>query len=185
MINVHLGGGKRYLLNYIHVDLADYSHIDYKHNIFELPMFEDNSVDLIYASHCFEYADREQAKDVLKEWKRILKIEGILRLAVPDAKALMELYQETKQLEKIIGPLYGRWPINDDQVFYHKTVYDFFSLAEVLYRAGFSRVRYWDWKKVFVGDLEGFDDYSKAYQPHLNFESGKLMSLNIECVKDR
>ena len=46
----------------------DWVHID--GSKFEL---ENNSVDLIYASRVFEYFDRDEAKDVLKEWKRVLK----------------------------------------------------------------------------------------------------------------
>jgi|GEM_PF-3399702 len=35
-IQLHLGCGKRYIPGFIHVDLSDYPHIDYKHNIKDL-----------------------------------------------------------------------------------------------------------------------------------------------------
>ena len=57
-IQLHLGCDKRYLKNYVHIDLADYPHIDFHHNVKTLPMFKDNTVDLIYASHIVEYFDR-------------------------------------------------------------------------------------------------------------------------------
>lgn len=91
-IKLHLGCGKRYLPGYIHIDLADYPHIDYKHDIKTLPMFEDCSVDLIYASHVIEYFDRIEVITVLKEWYRVLKEGGILRIAVPDFEALVQVY---------------------------------------------------------------------------------------------
>ena len=49
--------------------------------------------------------------------------------------------------------------------------------------AGFRHVRRWDWRKVFVGEDEGFDDYSQAYVPHMDKEHGTLISLNVEAEK--
>jgi len=178
-----LGTGKRYMLGYEHVDLANYPHINYLHDIKTLPKYSDNSVDLIYCSHSLEYFDLEEVKNVLKEWKRVLKPGGILRLAVPDFRALMELYLETGMIEYITGPIYGRWPLENGQCFYHKMGYDKLSLSRTLRDAGFINIKEWNWKEVFVGELEGFDDYSKAYFPHLQFDNGKLMSLNLECIK--
>lgn len=178
-----LGCGKKIMPGYIHIDLNDFSHINFQSPIDDLKMFEDNSVDLIYCSHAFEYFDRIQAVNVLKEWNRVLKVGGILRLAVPDFEALAELYVEQRDINKIVGPLYGRWPIASREVFYHKTVWDFTSLSIQLVKSGFDEVKRWDWREVFVGELEGFDDYSRAYQPHMDFDKGRLMSLNVECVK--
>ena len=72
MIKLNLGCGKRnFGKDWIHIDGSNYQHI-HSHNIVNLP-FQDNSVDLIYASHVFEYFDREQAIDVLKKWKKSFK----------------------------------------------------------------------------------------------------------------
>ena len=95
-MKIHLGCGKRYIPSFVHVDIVDLpNHIDYRHNVAELPMFQDNSAELIYASHVFEYFDRQQATTVLAEWRRVLKSGGILRLAVPDFPALIEVYKRT------------------------------------------------------------------------------------------
>ena len=40
-------------------------------------MIDDNSVDLIYASHVIEYFDPIEVVEVLKDWKRVLKTDGI------------------------------------------------------------------------------------------------------------
>lgn len=183
MIRLHLGCGKKFMPGYIHIDLNDFNHLDYKHDIRTLPMFEDNSVDLIYFCHGIEYLDRVEIIEVLKEWKRVLKPEGVLRLALPDFEALANLYVETKDLKLVAGQLFGRWPISDGSVFYHKTTYDFKTLTNVLLNSGFKDVKRWDWQVVFVDELFGYDDYSKAYYPHLQFDKGKLLSLNIECNK--
>ena len=66
--------------------------------------FEGGTVELVYASHVLEYFDREEAVDVLKEWKRVLVPEGTLRVAVPDFEAMVRLYVETSiSLDKFLG----------------------------------------------------------------------------------
>ena len=183
-IKLHLGCGKRYLPGYVHVDLAEYPHINHKHEVQKLPMFADSSVDLIYASHVIEYFDRIEVKALLKEWRRVMKKGAVLRLAAPDFEALARVYSESRVLDLIHGPLYGRWEIpGSDKVVYHKTVYDFDSLKLMLEEAGFRNVKRFDWRKVFSGELEGYDDYSQAYVPHLDKENGILISLNVEAEK--
>lgn len=181
-IKLHLGCGKRYLKGYVHIDLADYPHIDYTHDVRRLPMFKDRSVGLIYASHVLEYFDRSEVTAVLREWHRVLKKGGILRVAVPDLKALLRAYMKYKDISLILGPLYGRWPgTKDTGTIYHKTVYDYRSLKQTLEGAGFKNIRRWDWRNVFRAELEGFDDFSQAYIPHMKKETGLLISLNVEA----
>jgi len=183
-VKLHLGCWKRYIPGFVHIDLVDLPHIDYQHSVDRLPMFQDDSVELIYASHVLEYFDREQAIAVLAEWRRVLKPGGILRLAVPDFPALLKVYQMTGHLNDILGPLYGRMVVEigsgPQQVIYHKTVYDFNSLKELLEQNGFADVRRYDWRQTVHKD---YDDYSQAYFPHMDKEHGLLISLNVEGLK--
>lgn len=182
-LRLHLGCGKRYFPGFVHVDLDDFPHIDYRHDISRLPMFENDSADLIYSCGAFVYFDRIQAPAVLEEWRRVLKPGGILRLAVPDFEVLTHLYLKTHDLASFIGPLFGRWPISTEhgeQVLYQKTTYDFESLRRVLESAGFPNVRRYDWRTTEHSDI---DDYSQAYIPHMDKEHGTLISLNVEASK--
>lgn len=184
MTKVSLGCGKRKIDGFIHVDLDDFPHIDYRHRIDQLPMFENDSVELIYASHVLEYFDRIQVKDVLTEWRRVLKVGGILRIGVPDFEALIAVYQKAKNIDRVLGPLFGRVEITNPEgspdVLYHKTVYDFESLKRLLVECGFENVRKWAWQESIHKD---FDDYSQAYFPHMDKENGVLISLNLEAEK--
>ena len=182
-MNIHLGCGKRYLPGFVHVDLLDAPHIDYRHDVRTLPMFTDDSAELIYACHVLEYFDRTEALDVLREWRRVLVPTGVLRVAVPDFAALAEVYRETSNLALIHGPLYGAWKVvgpDGPAGLYHRTVYDFDSLRSTLQSAGFREVRRYDWRDTVHKD---FDDYSQAYIPHMDKEAGRLISLNVEAVK--
>jgi predicted SAM-dependent methyltransferase len=184
-MKLHLGCDKLCIPGFVHVDLADYSHIDYRQDVRTLLMFDDDSVDLIYACHVIEYFDRVEVLDVLREWRRVLKPGGVLRLAVPDFAALCRVYQQYGDLSLIHGPLYGRWKIKTDAVgklIYHRSVYDYKDLGTVLESAGFKNVRRYDWRQTIHRD---YDDYSQAYIPHMDKEHGILISLNVEAEKPR
>lgn len=189
-LKLHLGCGKHYLKGYTHIDLADYSHIDYKHDIKTLPMIKNNSVDVIYASHVIDYFDRVEIIDILKEWKRVLVKGGTLRLAVPDFEKLVEIYYLQRNYKNgdifpLTGTdiLFGRWEIKNHGIIYHKMAYDIRTLSELLTNCGFRNPRRWDWQEVFVNEYAGYDDYSQSYIPHMNKEEGLLISLNVEATK--
>jgi predicted SAM-dependent methyltransferase len=180
-MRLHLGGGKRFIPGFVHIDLSDYPHIDHRHDIRTLPMIEAGTAELIYASHVLEYFDRVEVLGVLEEWKRVLQPRGVIRLAVPDFEALAALYTRNHDLGQIIGPIFGRWPVpGTSTTIYHRTVYDYASLKTVLETAGFSDVRRYDWRTTVHKD---HDDYSQAYVPHLDKEHGTLISLNVEATK--
>lgn len=58
--------------------------------------------------------------------------------------------------------------------------FDFDLLKELLERIGFSNIQRYDWKTFLP---ENYDDFSRAYLPHMQFETGRLMSLNVVCEK--
>ena len=182
-IKLHLGCGKRYLPGYTHIDLSDYPHIDHRCSVDQLPMFEDESVDLIYASHVLEYFSDQESVVVLQEWRKKLKTGGILRLAVPNFEALCHKYFWGCDIKYISGPILGIWEVSPGKTIQHKCLYDYEKLKCRLKDCGFPSVYFWDWKQVFVGALANFDDYSQAYLPHMHKEDGVLISLNVEAVK--
>lgn len=182
MIKVNLGCGKRdFGPDWIHIDGGDYPHLNKEYgSISELKM-NNNSVDLLYASHLIAYFSREEFKNILKEWFRVLKPGGILRLATPDFDDMTTLYQSGGvELKDIIGPLYGKMRMGEEWI-YHKETYDFKTLNHILIDSGFKTIVYYDWRKT---DHAQFDDHSQAYLcPKGDKENGVLISLNIECVK--
>ena len=186
-IKLHLGCGKKHLPGYIHVDLDNESHIDYPNtDMSDLKMFDDNKVDLIYNCGTFEYFDLQEAPEVLKEWYRVLKPGGTLRISVPNFESVVKVYLNNgKDIlgEGILGLIYGRWPIkdknNNSKVLYHKIIYDFQLLNSILLEAGFKNVKPYNWENVLPED---YDDYSKAYVPYKD-KNGIQMMLNIECNK--
>lgn len=107
----------------------------------------------------------------------MLKVGEILRIAVPDFESIVEEYHDTKNLDTVMGLLYGG---QDYEFNHHRQTYDFKRLSDLLKLAGFSEVERYDWKKFLP---EGYDDYSRSYLPHMDFEHGRLMSLNVVAKK--
>lgn len=181
-MKLHLGCGKRYIPGFIHIDIGNYEHLDFKHSIDKLIFIENDSVDYIYASHVLDYFNKEKVYYVLKEWHRVLKVGGMLRFAVPDFKALCELYSsDESHMSFISGVLAGKM-ISDSEFIYHKSFYDFKLLSSTLSLCCFKDIKLWDWRKIPKDEMPT-DDWSKSYVPHMDFENGKLISLNVECVK--
>ena len=181
MIKINMGcGWRNFGDEWTHIDGGDYEHLDYS-SITKLSQYEDNSVSLIYASHVIEYFDRDEVETLLKEWYRVMKPGGIVRIAVPNFETITSLYSQQKyELDSFLGLLYGKMPMKNETI-YHKTVYDFDSLSKILKnKIGFREVKKYHWQNT---EHSKYDDHSQAYLPHMDKENGVLMSLNVEAKK--
>ena len=176
---LHLGCGKRYFPGYIHIDREPWDHLDYQRNIENLDIFENNSIDMIYTCHSFVYYDDDQALTALKEWYRVLKPRGLLRLATPDFEAISLAYLKFKDLKLVKRLITGYYKFKSETT-YHKSVFDEPTVCSLMQAAGFKNHHRYDWQDT---DFAEYDDYSQAYLPHMDKENGILMSLNLEAVK--
>ena len=107
---------------------------------------QDSTVDVILASHFLEHLNREDGARFLAECLRVLKPNGLLRLAVPDAKFLAESYRDGKIMEfRHVNIGVDNAP-DDAEAFYHlllaghQTIYDAQSLKTALEKAGFADI---------------------------------------------
>lgn len=175
-LNLHLGCGNIDHKKFINIDGYPHPHVHYVQTIDHLPQFKDGSVDLIYASHCLEHFYYAQTRDVLKEWQRVLRKGGVLRLSIPDFDKLVEIYRVHDQDPDVILPqLMG----GQDNVYnFHYTALNIVNLSRLLRTAGFSRIELW---QPGSGNLTTFDDFS-TYKKEV---AGQLyeVSLNIEAIK--
>lgn len=176
-MKLHIGCGKKYIEGFKHMDVINHDHIDYVCDARKLKMIADQSVSEIYACHILEHVKRDEVLDVLKEWNRVLKKDGVIRIAVPNFEAVVDEYMQVKQLNKFQGLLYGGQTYDYN---FHHIAFDFDSLESFLLDAGFTQVERYDWRDFLP---EGYDDYSRAYIPHMDFENGRLMSLNVIAKK--
>jgi len=176
-MKLHLGCGKRYIPGFVHIDAVDFPHIDHVGQIDNLSFVGNDSVDVIYNCHVLEHFKRRDVPRVLKEWYRVLRPGGVLRISVPDFSQLAEVYRQYGKLDLVVGALFGR---QDYLYNIHYNVFDYESLERNLMDAGFVGVARYDWRET---EHASVDDYSQAYIPHMDKENGVLISLNVECRK--
>ena len=185
MVKLNVGCWKRNYPGWINIDVLDYPHVHFKISGEDLPMFEDDSVDLVYASHMLEYFTYGDAKAALTEWFRVLKPGGQLNVCVPDFEALVEVYRKYKDPLMLRGSIFAivdKVLKTDDgiQVF-HKMIYDEALLTRLLGECGFTDIKRYDWKEFHAKHLpEGAMDRSASYLPP---RAGMLVSLNLEAKK--
>lgn len=171
-INLHLGCGSVNHPRFINIDARPQPHIHYVREIDKLPIFQNDSVDLIYACHCLEHFSHGQTHEILSEWQRVLKPGGILRLSVPDFDLLLKIYHsQHSDLSRVIGLLMG----GQDYAFnFHKCLFNYTSLKSALLKAGFSEVRTWQPGQC---EMTTFDDWSGRLLGHKY-----PVSLNLEAI---
>lgn len=175
-MKLNLGCGSKILDGFTNIDTRPLSGVVVD-DVKTLNMFEDESADLIYACHVLEHVGRHDRANVLDRWLEILKPKGVLRVAVPDFEKVVQLYRDGVSLENLIGFLYGGQSYESN---FHYYCWDFKSLELDLVRSGFSNVVRYEWKDTEHADI---DDYSQSYWPHMEKDTGILMSLNVEAIK--
>jgi predicted SAM-dependent methyltransferase len=175
-IFIHLGCGDINSSEYINVDSRPFPHIHHIHDVSFLPFFKDDFADLIYASHILEHIPMENLREVINEWKRVLKKGGILRIGVPDFDTILKIYRENNQsVEEIWRPLMGgqEYPQN-----FHYSVFNKEYLTKLFHECGFNKVNEWNPKEV---EHHSFEDWT-SYKYEVNSRVYPI-SLNLEAVK--
>lgn len=174
-VYVNLGCGVNTSSEFINIDTRMLPNVHYIHEIQQLPMFDDNSVDMIYASHLVEHIPREELKKTFKEWHRVLKPGGVLRIGVPHFDNLVRVYELSgRKVESIVNQLLGQNAPYDD----HHTIWNMEYARELFMSTGFSKVYEWDAKNA---DHHSFKDKS---QREMTIAGETIsISLNIEARK--
>lgn len=172
---VNLGCGLTNHPKFINIDGYPHPHVHYVNRIDHLNMFDKNSVDLIYASHCLEHFKYREIDRVLEEWCRVIQPGGILRLSVPDFDKLLNIYNETGDPDDIIEQLMGG---QNNKYNFHYIIFNRKNLTNYLIRNGFVDIQEWFPDSC---ELTTFDDFS-IYQKLVKGKKYPI-SLNLEAKK--
>ncbi len=149
---------------------------------------DGNSVDYIYCSQVLEHFERYEAINILKESLRVLKLNGVIRVSVPDISKMLLNYNEqsTKDpetaareinvlwwgFEKDILP--GTFISKISRLFIrdHQWHYNVASMKKLLSDAGFRHAKILSFRKGETPDLD-----------RVEIEIHKKHSLYIEAKK--
>jgi predicted SAM-dependent methyltransferase len=94
----------------------------------ELP-FPAEMFDIMVASHIVEHIEMSKVSNVLKDWMRCLKKDGVLLITVPDSRALAERYI-TKYITHFIFSINMTGPYHGKETDHHAWCYDYDELAD-------------------------------------------------------
>lgn len=111
--------------------------------------YTDSSVDLIRCSHLIEHLTLEEANNLLKEFYRTLKPDGLARIATPDLDIIVKHYysrdmsffnaveQPAEYIQApTVGERFSRLLFSGD--YQHRAIYSFDMLKTFLEQAGFA-----------------------------------------------
>jgi SAM-dependent methyltransferase len=175
-VMVHIGCGQFNGYKYINIDSRPFKHVHYVDSIENFGnIFSRGYIDLIYASHVIEHVSYLELPKLLKTFYACLKNGGILRVSVPDFKAIVSIYTETGSIEDVLSLLLGGQGIKEN---FHYGAFDKIYLNKLLLNAGFREIREWD-----PGGLEDhkFKDWSGMKMSIAGKEWP--ISLNLEAIK--
>jgi predicted SAM-dependent methyltransferase len=189
MLKLHLGCGEKSLKDFVNIDIQKYENVDLIADIANLP-FENNSVDIIYSCANLEHFGRNNNlkffrntcwKDVLNHWYSLLKKDGILYLSTADFESICKEYLINRNLDSLIGIALGGQKNEEDL---HGMLFDFNLIKNGMENIGFKRIERYNWHETeMYKNNKDFDDFSRAYLPHMDFKNGRLMMLNIKGIK--
>lgn len=154
-IRLNLGAGRTVIPGFTSVDIKDGKHV------YPLTDYADNSVSEIYASHVLEHFGAEDTIKVVREWVRVLKPGGRIRIAVPDIDKAQKMLQEGKiSFNLFEGYIVGGRTDENDR---HGAIFNAQKLAAIMHYAGLEHVLPWESRSRDCASLE--------------------VSLNLEGVK--
>lgn len=132
-IKLNVGGGQVKIPGYTNIDIEDGIRMD------RLP-YPDESVDEVYASHVLEHVPHWENASTLREWKRVLKPGGVLKIAVPD---IGRIQREVADVNRTPTHMMDDW-LFGGHVTEHDVHHQHFTeqkLRLVMTKAGFRNVR--------------------------------------------
>lgn len=126
----------------------DWSEKIFMHDLRKKFPWEDNSVDVVYSSHTLEHLSKSEGQHFLTECHRVLKPNGIIRIIVPDLRAIANKYMQGEiPADEMLDELYVSYESPNDGVlkqklapfirFPHKCMYDTPTLLRIMSEIGF------------------------------------------------
>lgn len=182
-LKLHPGCGTVYKDGWINIDNNSDNNIqklDLKYDLRKGIPFKDSSVDYIYNEHFLEHLTVKEGKVFLKECKRVLKKDGVLRIAMPDLETTVNEYfnpnwkEDNAERFKKFGLTHIKTRAERINIAFrdwgHKWLYDREELERRLKEAGFINIKFCNLRESDYPELR-------------NLETRNESTLIAECVK--
>lgn len=139
-MKLHVGSGSSPLEGWINIDIGAADGVDYALDVRRGLPFED--VDFIFAEHFLEHLTLAEGIAFLRECRRVLSADGVLRLSTPNLDWVwLTHYKQPSEMSED-EQLFGCLEMN--RAFHgwgHEFLYNLRTLTLALHDAGFSTVR--------------------------------------------
>ena len=89
---LNLGCGNRFHKNWTNVDFVSTGEDVQAHNLLNGIPFADQTFEVVYHSHVLEHFTKKDGQKFVQECYRVLKNNGILRIAIPDLEQIAKEY---------------------------------------------------------------------------------------------
>lgn len=135
MLGCNLGCGGEYFetngeIKWCNVDMqTNDGKVDVMADVSKKLPFQNETFDIIVASHILEHVEMSLASDVIKEWMRVLKENGKLYLTVPDGRALAEAYA-VRDIDNYTFAVNMTGPYHTGVHDHHRWVYDYETIED-------------------------------------------------------
>lgn len=170
---LHPGSQKVRKQGWVNIDLAGFP-TDLTWNLLRPLPFREGTADAVFHEHLLEHFSLRDGLALARDWFRVLKAGGVLRIGVPDAGLYARSYVENPA--GFIAEIRPGRPtplLALQELFYwqnHRTMYDFETMRLLLMAAGFERV---EQKSFGESEIEPCPD-----SPHRQLET-----LYVEAYK--
>lgn len=196
---LHLGCGNNVLEGWLNADLFSNKNVIYL-NITQKMPFLDCTFQYVLAEHTIEHIEYNEAKKMLKEIYRILKKNGVIRIATPSLEKYIGLYQDNiNEFQKtVVKTMTDNWIrtgfykasnyapaeedgdksffINDIFMNYeHKFIYNESTLVKLLKSVGFEKIQ------ICVPGVSTYYELNKI-ETHVD-QINSYLTLTVEAVK--
>ena len=146
-LSLNVGCGERTFKEYpagykcINIDERDLSNVDKVMDVRKLEFF-DEYFDYILASDIIEHFKLSETENILIEWKRVLKVDGVIEFRMPNLEAICKKYIDGDNDAKMTSwLLYGgqEYPGN-----FHFVGFDRERFKSIIEPLGFKEIEYKD-----------------------------------------
>lgn len=145
-LGLHLGAGSTKIDGLINCDLYN-PDADLKVDCTNLVEFENNSVDLIETHHMLEHLSFENVEKALKDWNRVLKLDGYLIITCPDITSIAILWVKLffkkfftdveSEVNYVLKMIYGS---QENEGMFHRSGFDKSHITYLLNKHNFNVV---------------------------------------------
>lgn len=155
--------------------------------------FNDNCFNYIFCEHLIEHLEYRQGLRMLGECFRVLKPGGKIRIATPDLKYLVDLYNiektdvQRREIIRVVDTYFPNTGIYEDSFvinnffynFNHKWIYDYKALKDALVKNGFAGIVRCAVGESSDSNLQGLERHGQRIGEEFN----KLQTMVIESMK--